>query len=76
MATDLSWMKERHKQLLESALAWEPPILESANEPRCTINGVEMIMLSANNYLNSTTHPKVVRPLSKQPGNMGLDLGR
>ena len=46
MPTDLSWMKERHEQLLESGLAWEPPILESANAPRCTINGVEMIMLS------------------------------
>ena len=60
MATDLSWMKERHEKLLESGLAWEPPTLESANSPRCTIDGKEMIMLSSNNYLNLTTHPKVV----------------
>jgi glycine C-acetyltransferase len=60
MATDLSWMKERHEKLLESGLAWEPPTLESANSPRCTIDGKEMTMLSSNNYLNLTTHPKVV----------------
>ncbi|MGB0791104.1 MAG: aminotransferase class I/II-fold pyridoxal phosphate-dependent enzyme [Candidatus Thalassarchaeaceae archaeon] len=60
MATDLSWMKERHEKLLESGLAWEPPTLESANSPRCTIDGKEMIMLSSNNYLNLTTHPKVI----------------
>jgi glycine C-acetyltransferase len=60
MATDLSWMKDRHEKLLESGLAWEPPTLESANSPRCTIDGKEMIMLSSNNYLNLTTHPKVV----------------
>jgi len=60
MATDLSWMKERHEKLLETGLAWEPPTLESANSPRCTIDGKEMIMLSSNNYLNLTTHPKVV----------------
>ena len=60
MATDLSWMKERHEKLLESGLAWEPPTLESANSPMCTIDGKEMIMLSSNNYLNLTTHPKVV----------------
>ena len=60
MATDLSWMKERHEKLLETGLAWEPPTLESANSPMCTIDGKEMIMLSSNNYLNLTTHPKVV----------------
>ena len=34
--------------------------MEAANEPRCIIDGNEMIMLSANNYLNLTTHPRVV----------------
>ena len=60
MAGDLSWMEERYSQLEEQALLWQPPTLESANAPRCTMDGKPTIMLSANNYLNLTTHPKVV----------------
>ncbi|MBL21055.1 MAG: 8-amino-7-oxononanoate synthase [Euryarchaeota archaeon] len=61
MAADLTWMRERHNQLVEQGLAWQPPTLESANKPICEIDGKKMIMLSANNYLNLTTHPKVVQ---------------
>ncbi|MEE2630201.1 MAG: aminotransferase class I/II-fold pyridoxal phosphate-dependent enzyme [Candidatus Thermoplasmatota archaeon] len=60
MPVDLSWMRERYEELRAQGLDWNPPTLEAANEPRCVIDGQEMIMLSANNYLNLTTHPKVV----------------
>jgi glycine C-acetyltransferase len=60
MAKDIPWMGERFEELASQDLLWEPPTLESANEPSCTVDGKEMIMLSANNYLNLTTHPKVV----------------
>ena len=60
MVADLSWMKHRYDELVEQGLDWNPPTLESANAPRCNVDGSEMIMLSANNYLNLTTHPKVV----------------
>ncbi|MEC7694828.1 MAG: aminotransferase class I/II-fold pyridoxal phosphate-dependent enzyme [Candidatus Thermoplasmatota archaeon] len=60
MAVDLSWMADRNEELKSDGLAWDPPTLESANEPKCMIDGKEMIMLSANNYLNLTTHPKVI----------------
>ena len=61
MAADLSWMGQRFEELRSQGLDWNPPILESASEPRCIVDGKEMIMLSANNYLNLTTHPKVVQ---------------
>jgi len=61
MAADLSWMRQRFEELRSQGLDWNPPILESASEPRCLVDGKEMIMLSANNYLNLTTHPKVVQ---------------
>ena len=61
MAADLSWMRQRFEELRSQGLDWNPPILESASEPRCIVDGKEMIMLSANNYLNLTTHPKVVQ---------------
>ena len=60
MAGDLSWMEERYSHLKQQSLLWQPPTLESANTPRCTMDGKPTIMLSANNYLNLTTHPKVV----------------
>jgi len=60
MTGGLEWMRVRYEELVEQGLAWDPPTLESSNAPRCTIDGVETIMLSANNYLNLTTHPKVV----------------
>ena len=60
MARDIPWMRERFEALESQNLLWEPPTLESASTPSCTVDGKEMIMLSANNYLNLTTHPKVV----------------
>jgi glycine C-acetyltransferase len=63
MPGDMSWMKERYEQLSSQSLLWEPPTLESSNKPRCTIGGKSTIMLSANNYLNLTTHPKVVEAM-------------
>ncbi len=56
----MSWMSERLNQLKEQDLDWNPPILESASSAHCKVEGKDMIMLSANNYLNLTTHPRVV----------------
>ena len=60
MARDIPWMRERFDDLKSQNLQWQPPTLESASTPSCTVDGQDMIMLSANNYLNLTTHPKVV----------------
>lgn len=61
MVADMSWMRERYEQLQSQGLNWNPPTLESASESRCMMDGKEIIMLSSNNYLNLTTHPKVVQ---------------
>ena len=61
MVADMSWMRERYEQLQSQGLDWNPPTLESASDSRCMMDGKEIIMLSANNYLNLTTHPKVVQ---------------
>ena len=75
MAADLSWMKNRYEELVEQGLAWNPPTLESANAPRCNVDGSEMIMLSANNYLNLTTHPKVVQAMVDATTTYGAGSG-
>ena len=75
MPGDMSWMKERYEQLSSQSLLWEPPTLESSNEPRCTIEGKPTIMLSANNYLNLTTHPKVVEAMISATRRYGSGSG-
>ena len=68
-------MRERYAELREQGLDWNPPTLEAANEPRCIIDGNEMIMLSANNYLNLTTHPRVVEAAIEATRKYGAGSG-
>ena len=68
-------MRERYAELVDSGLNWDPPILESANAPRVTIDGKESIMLSANNYLNLSTHPKVVEASIEATRKYGAGSG-
>ena len=75
MAADLSWMRERYEQLRSQGLDWNPPTLQSASEPRCIIDGQEMIMLSATNYLNLATHPKVVEASIEATRKYGAGSG-
>ena len=75
MAGDLSWMHERYSQLEEQALLWQPPTLEGANQARCMMDGKPTIMLSANNYLNLTTHPKVIEATIEATRKYGAGSG-
>lgn len=75
MAKDLDWMRERYEKLVSSGLNWDPPTLESANAPRVSIDGKESIMLSANNYLNLSTHPKVVEASIEATRKYGAGSG-
>jgi len=75
MAADLSWMRARYEQLRSQGLDWNPPTLQSASEPRCIIDGQEMVMLSANNYLNLATHPKVVEASIEATRKYGAGSG-
>ena len=68
-------MSERFAEMKAAGLNWEPPTLESASEPACTVDGREMIMLSANNYLNLTTHPKVVQAMVEATQKYGAGSG-
>ncbi len=68
-------MRERFETLKSQNLLWEPPTLESASTPSCTVDGKEMIMLSANNYLNLTTHPKVIAAAVEATKKYGAGSG-
>ena len=75
MPGDLNWMKERYQELSNQSLLWEPPTLESPNQPRCNMDGKPTIMLSANNYLNLTTHPKVMNAMIEATKKYGAGSG-
>ncbi|MFL2979248.1 MAG: aminotransferase class I/II-fold pyridoxal phosphate-dependent enzyme [Candidatus Thalassarchaeaceae archaeon] len=75
MAADMSWMSEILNQLKKQDLDWNPPVLESASTPHCRVGGKEMIMLSANNYLNLTTHPRVVEAAIEATRKYGAGSG-
>ncbi|MDG1536864.1 MAG: aminotransferase class I/II-fold pyridoxal phosphate-dependent enzyme [Candidatus Thalassarchaeaceae archaeon] len=75
MTGDTSWMKERYDSLRSQGLEWNPPTLETANLPRCTMDGRPTIMLSANNYLNLTSHPKVIEAMIEATRKYGAGSG-
>ncbi len=75
MPGDTSWMDERFRELSAQNLQWDPPTLESASTPRCRMDGEAMIMLSANNYLNLTTHPRVVAAMIDATKEFGAGSG-
>jgi len=68
-------MRDRYEQLRSQGLDWDPPALQSASEPRCMVDGREVIMLSANNYLNLSTHPKVVEAAVEATRKYGAGSG-
>ena len=68
-------MKKRFEVLKEQGLEWNPPTLQSANQPRVTMDGKSTIMLSSNNYLNLTNHPKIVQAMIEATEKYGAGSG-
>lgn len=75
MSVDLSWMEDGIHNLRNQGLEWNPPTLEGASQPRCIIDGKEMLMLSSNNYLNLTLHPKVIEATIEATKKYGSGSG-
>ena len=75
MVADTSWMSERFDELKNQGLDWNPPTLQTANDAKCTIDGKETLMLSANNYLNLTNHPKVIDAMISATKKYGAGSG-
>jgi glycine C-acetyltransferase len=75
MVADTSWMSERFDELKNQGLDWNPPTLQTANDAKCTIDGKQTLMLSANNYLNLTNHPKVIDAMISATKKYGAGSG-
>jgi len=75
MPGDQSWMTEKYSSLVKQGLDWRLKSLETASEPRCTVDGKENIMLCANNYLNLTTHKRVIDAMVEATKIFGAGSG-
>lgn len=70
-----AYLGEEYQRLREEDLTWEPKELQSSSGPSCTIDGKDVIMLAANNYLNLSTHPKVVSAMIEATKTYGAGAG-
>jgi len=69
------YLGEEHQRLVRENLNWQLRVLESASEPICRVDGKEVLMLCANNYLNLATHPKVVEAAIEATRKYGAGAG-
>ncbi len=69
------YLGEEYQRLVRENLNWELKELQTASEPVCTVDGKQVIMLCANNYLNLATHPKVVNAMVEATEKYGAGAG-
>jgi len=70
-----SYLGDEYQRLVREGLSWEPRELQSASGPACIVDGREVIMLCSNNYLNLSTHPKVVEAMIEATRKYGAGAG-
>ncbi len=71
----IGYLGEEYRRLVREGLSWEPRELQSASGPTCTVDGKEIVMLCSNNYLNLSTHPKVVEAMVEATQKYGAGAG-
>ena len=69
------YLGEEYQRLVQENLNWELKVLETASGPTCVVDGKEIIMLCANNYLNLATHPRVVEAMIEATRKYGAGAG-
>ena len=69
------YLGEEYQRLVKESLNWELKELQTPSEPFCTVNGKQVIMLCANNYLNLATHPKLVNATIEATEKYGAGAG-
>jgi glycine C-acetyltransferase len=69
------YLGDEYERLVRESLNWELKELQSPSEPVCTVDGKQVIMLCANNYLNLATHPKVVEAMIEATRKYGAGAG-
>ncbi len=61
--------------MVANSLDWKLRVLMGPSGPRCIVDGREVIMLCANNYLNLANHPRLKQAASKAVETHGVGSG-
>ena len=71
----ISFMEQEYNALVDRELDWRLRVLEGPSQPRCRVDGREVIMLCSNNYLNMTNHPRVKQAAAAAVESHGAGSG-
>jgi glycine C-acetyltransferase len=55
------FLKDEYNDLVKNHLEWNIRVLESGSKPHSIVDGKEVIMMSSNNYLNLSNHPRLIK---------------
>jgi len=69
------WMKQEYDKLVQDHLDWKIRELQGPSAPKAKVDGVEVIMLCSNNYLNLSNHPKLKEAAIKAIQTHGVGSG-
>ncbi|MFH1240659.1 MAG: aminotransferase class I/II-fold pyridoxal phosphate-dependent enzyme [Candidatus Diapherotrites archaeon] len=75
MARPDAFLGEEVARLKKENLAWTLRELQSASQPHARVDGKEVLMMCTNNYLNLSTHPKVVNAMIEATKKWGAGAG-
>jgi glycine C-acetyltransferase len=68
-------MKAEYDKLVQDHLDWKIRELQGPSAPKAKVDGVEVIMLCSNNYLNLSNHPKLKEAAMKAIQTHGVGSG-
>jgi len=68
-------MKQEYDKLVQDHLDWKIRELQGPSAPKAKVDGVEVIMLCSNNYLNLSNHPKLKEAAIKAIQTHGVGSG-
>jgi glycine C-acetyltransferase len=75
MRSPTNFLKKEYMELVDKALDWRLKEVQGASEPITKVDGNEVLVLCANNYLGLTTHPKVKQAAIEAVKKYGVGSG-
>jgi glycine C-acetyltransferase len=75
MRNPTNFLKKEYMELVDKALDWRLKEVQGASEPITKVDGNEVLVLCANNYLGLTTHPKVKQAAIEAVEKYGVGSG-
>ncbi len=71
----IGWMRVEYQKLVEQNLDWKIRVLQGPSTPIAKVDGVDVLMLCTNNYLNLTNHPRLKEAAIKAIEKYGTGSG-